>query len=88
VPELIDAIQKFRAHSEATRGIRQRTRQEYRLRDLLSHRFMQLVEETLPAGELQRVVDGIAAREVDPYSAAADIMRRVGLSSAGAKTRP
>ena len=88
VPELIDAIQKFRAHSEATRGIRQRTRQEYRLRDLLSHRFMQLVEETLPAGELQRVIDGIAAREVDPYSAAADIMRRVGLSSAGAKTRP
>ena len=88
VPELIDAIQKFRAHSEAMRGIRQRTRQEYRLRDLLSHRFMQLVEETLPAGELQRVVDGIAAREVDPYSAAADIMRRVGLSSAGAKTRP
>jgi len=88
VPELIDAIQKFRAHSEATRGMRQRTRQEYRLRDLLSHRFMQLVEETLPAGELQRVIDGIAAREVDPYSAAADIMRRVGLSSAGAKTRP
>jgi LAO/AO transport system kinase len=87
VPELIDAIQQFRVHSEATRGTRQRTRQEYRLRDLLSHRFMQLVEETLPAGELQRIVDGIAAREVDPYSAAADIMRRVGLSPAGAKTR-
>jgi len=88
VPELMAAIQRFRAHSEATRGARQRTRQEYRLRDLLSHRFLQLVEETLPAGELQRVVDGIAARDVDPYSAAADIMRRVGLSSAGAKTRP
>jgi len=42
---------------------------------------MQLVEETLPAGELQRIVDGIAAREVDPYSAAADIMRRVGLGA-------
>ena len=35
---------------------------------------MQLVEETLPAGELQRVVDGIASAQVDPYSAAADIM--------------
>jgi len=88
VPELIDAIQTFRAHSAATRGARQRTRQEYRLRDLLAHRFMQLVEETLPAGELQRIVDGIAAREVDPYSAAADLMRRVGLSPTGAKTRP
>ena len=77
VPEVIASIGKFRAHSEATRAARRRTRQEYRLRDLLSHRFMQLVEQTLPAGELQRVVDGIASREVDPYSAAADIMNRV-----------
>ena len=77
VPELIEAITQFRAHSEGTRSTRQRTRQEYRLRDLLSHRFMQLVEETLSPAELQRIVDGIASREVDPYSAAADIMNRV-----------
>jgi len=77
VPELMDAIAKFRAHSEAARATRQRARQEYRLRDLLSHRFLQLVEETLSAGELQRVIDGIAERRVDPYSAAADIMNRV-----------
>jgi LAO/AO transport system kinase len=77
VPELIDAVAKFRAHSEAARATRQRARQEYRLRDLLSHRFLQLVEETLPAGELQRVIDGIAERQVDPYSAATDIMRHV-----------
>ena len=43
---------------------------------------MQLVEETLPAGELQRIVDGIASREVDPYWAAAEIMRRVGAQMA------
>jgi LAO/AO transport system kinase len=77
VPELMDAIPKFRAHSEAARATRQRARQEYRLRDLLSHRFLQLVEETLSAGELQLVIDGIAERRVDPYSAAADIMNRV-----------
>ena len=77
VPKLIAAIETFRAHSEATRATRRRTRQEYRLRDLLSHRLMQLVEETLPEGELQRVVDGIASREVDPYSAATDIINRV-----------
>ncbi len=77
VPELIDAIAKFRTHSEGARATRQRARQEYRLRDLLSHRFLQLVEETLPAGELQRAIDGIAERQVDPYSAAADIMRQV-----------
>jgi LAO/AO transport system kinase len=77
VSDLIAGIERFRAHSEAARATRQRTRQEYRLRDLLAHRFMQLVEATLPDGELQRVVDGIAAREIDPYSAASDIMNRV-----------
>ena len=78
IAELLETIQQFRAHSADGRASRQRVRQEFRLRDLLSHRFMQLVEETLPAGELQRIVDGIASREVDPYSAAAEIMRRVG----------
>ena len=77
VPGLVEALEQFRAHSEATRATRQRTRQEYRLRDLLSHRFMQMVEQSLPDGELQRVVDGIASRQVDPYSAAADIINRV-----------
>ena len=83
VPELIAAIETFRAHSEATRATRRRTRQEYRLRDLLSHRLMQLVEETLPEGELQRVVDGIASREVDPYSAATDIINRIRRAGSG-----
>jgi len=78
IAELLETVKQFRAHSADARASRQRVRQEFRLRDLLSHRFMQLVEETLPAGELQRIVDGIASREVDPYSAAADIMRRVG----------
>jgi LAO/AO transport system kinase len=77
VSELIDAVARFRAHSEAARATRHRARQEYRLRDLLSHRFLQLVEQTLPAGELQRVIDDIAKRQVDPYSAAIDIMHRV-----------
>ena len=79
VPELIETVAQFRAHSADVRASRQRVRQEFRLRDLLSHRFMQIVEETLPPGELQRIVDGIAAREIDPYAAAGDIMRRVAL---------
>jgi methylmalonyl-CoA/ethylmalonyl-CoA epimerase len=68
------------------RVIRQRARQEYRLRELLSHRFLQLVEETLPEGELQRIVDGIAARKVDPYSAATAILETV--RGAGPATAP
>jgi LAO/AO transport system kinase len=77
VPGLIDAIAEFRAHSEAARVTRQRARQEYRLRDLLSYRFMQVVEQALPEGELQRIVDGIAERKVDPYSATTAILKTV-----------
>ena len=77
VGELMQTIEEFRAHSAATRDTRQRARQEYRLRDLLSHRFMHLVEESLPEGELERVLDGIAARKVDPYSAASAIVKTV-----------
>jgi LAO/AO transport system kinase len=77
VPEVIAAVDRFRAHSEAERATRRRARQEYRLRDLLSHRFLQLAEQELAPGEFQRLMDGIAARKVDPYSAASEIITRV-----------
>ncbi len=77
IDQLWHEVGRYREHSADARAARQRTRQEYRLRELLSHRFMQQVEKTLRPGELDRIVAGIAAREVDPYSAAADIMDRV-----------
>jgi len=77
VDELWREIERYREHSADERMSRQRARQEYRLREILSHRFMLHVEETLPPGEFDRIVGGIAAREIDPYSAAADIMTRV-----------
>jgi LAO/AO transport system kinase len=77
VPELIAAVGRFRAHSEAARGTRQRARQQYRLRELLSHRFLQLAEGGLAPGEFQRLVDDVAARRVDPYSAASEVINRV-----------
>jgi LAO/AO transport system kinase len=56
---------------------RRRTRSEYRLRELVSHRFMEHLEgEILASGELASIVDRIAAREVDPYTAAASLLRR------------
>ncbi len=77
VDQLWQEVGRYREHSADERVSRQRARQEYRLRELLSHRFMQHVEQVLPAGELDRIVAGIAAREIDPYSAAAQIMERV-----------
>ena len=77
VAELMTAINQFRSHSDALRATRQRTRHEYRLRELLSHRFLQLAEQEFAPGEFQRIVDDVAARKIDPYSAAAEIIDRI-----------
>jgi LAO/AO transport system kinase len=76
VADLWAAIGQFRERTADKRAGRRRTRQEARLRDLLAQRFLRYAEQTLPEGEFQRVVDRIASRELDPYSAAADLMRR------------
>jgi len=77
IAELVAAIHDFRAHSQSTQAARRRTRSEYRLRELVSQRFMDHLErQVLPAGELGAIVVRIAAREVDPYTAANDLLRR------------
>ena len=85
VAELWATIQQFRAHSENTasgssrthRTRRLKARNEFRLRDLLTHRFMELVEhELLGVGEFDALIARIDAREVDPYTAASDILSR------------
>jgi GTPase len=77
LPELLDAIGQFRAHSQATQAARRRTRSEYRLRELVAHRFMTYLErDVLPPGELAAIVDRIAKRELDPYSAAQALLTR------------
>jgi LAO/AO transport system kinase len=77
IPELVERIAQFRAHSETTRVARRRTRSEYRLRELVSQRFMDHLERrVLGAGELTAIVDRIAAREVDPYTAANELLAR------------
>ena len=76
IPELGAAIAQFQAYSTSKSGNRTRRRQAYRLRELLSHEFLQHLERILPAGELDRVIDRIAAREVDPYTAAAELMKQ------------
>ena len=77
VTELWTAIQAFRAQAAGSSQKRQQARGEFRLRDLLTHRFLTHVEQkVLAPGELQSMVDRIAARQVDPYSAAEEILRR------------
>jgi LAO/AO transport system kinase len=77
IAELADAIAAFRLHASGSEAARRKTRSEYRLRELVSKRFMDHLErEVLHQGELGAIVDRIAAREVDPYTAANDLLRR------------
>jgi len=77
VPELADAIRRFRDHTASTLGERRRARAEFRVRELLAHRFVHHVEErVLEAGEFGKLLDRIAARETDPYTVVDSIIRR------------
>jgi LAO/AO transport system kinase len=77
VTELVDAIDRFRAHTRATLGERRRARAEFRVRELLAHRFVQhATERVLGAGEFAAMLDRIAARETDPYTVVDDIVAR------------
>ena len=77
VRELLDTIGRFREHTRETQGDRRRARAEFRLRELLGRRFMQHVEEqVLRPGEFATLLDRIAARETDPYTVTADLLRR------------
>jgi LAO/AO transport system kinase len=76
IAELWQEIGRFREHAQGADVRRRRSRHEFRLRELLEHRFMQHVERTLAPGEFERIVASIADRAVDPYSAASEIMER------------
>ena len=77
VGELVETIAQFREHAASTQAARRRTRSAYRLRELVADRFMRRLErDVLAAGELDTIVDRIAARQLDPYTAANDLLRR------------
>ena len=77
VPELLDAVERFRTHTQSKMANRRRERAEFRIRELLARRFVESVErDVLEPGELDRILDRIAARETDPYTAVDDIFRR------------
>jgi LAO/AO transport system kinase len=78
VPEVVEAIDRFRAQSQPTQASRRRARSEHRLRELIAHRFMERLErDVLSAGEFGALVDRVAAREIDPYQATDDLLSRV-----------
>jgi LAO/AO transport system kinase len=77
VGALVDAIEQFRRRPGAAQAARRRMRGERRLRELVSHGFIEHLERVvLQPGELASVVDRIAAGELDPYTAANALLAR------------
>src|SRR5204863_7222670 len=77
VPELVAAIDAFRAHTAAALGERRRARAEFRVQELMAHRFVQHVHDhVMRAGEFRALLDRIASRETDPYTVVDDIITR------------
>jgi LAO/AO transport system kinase len=77
LPELLAAIERFRAYSAPSQGSRRRARAEWRLRELLAQRFVAHVErDVLEAGELEGLLDRIAARDTDPYTVVDNVLHR------------
>ncbi len=74
ITELLETVEKFRIHSGEKVGVRRRARAEWRLREILSRRFMRQLELSLAPGEFDRTLDRIASRDVDPYLAAEQLM--------------
>ena len=67
VPDLLAAIEAFRAHTASAQHERRRLRQEFRLRELLADRFMEHVDRhVLAAGELDGMLERIADRRPRP----------------------
>jgi LAO/AO transport system kinase len=82
VAELLEAVYAFDARSRAAGLLAQKRRAHVRrqfeetLRDLLMRRAR---ERALPADELERTVDRLSDRSLDPYAAAAAVIERMGL---------
>jgi LAO/AO transport system kinase len=77
VPAVMEAVERFRAHGGGGQHARRAARADWRLRELLGERFLRHVErQVLAPGEMERLVERIVNRELDPYTATDEIMKR------------
>jgi LAO/AO transport system kinase len=71
------AIQAFQNHPAQQTGSRRRARHAWRLRELVAASFVSHMERVFPEGEFAHMVEAIADRSLDPYTAAQRIVERV-----------
>jgi GTPase len=75
---LMDAIDDFRSHSPGLLATRRRARAGAQLRMILSDRLLSRVEASVGRVDLEQLIDRVAERKTDPYSAADELMARAG----------
>jgi LAO/AO transport system kinase len=77
VPDLWVAVEQFRRWGRAQGRDRRRDRQAWRVREALHDAARRHVDRALPAGAFDRAVDRVAANEIDPNSAALELLQQV-----------
>ena len=83
VEELLAAVEDYRTRADATGVLAARRRSHLRqqFEDSLRERLTRHVfAQVLGPEELERTVDALCARSTDPFSAAAAVVRRMGLA--------
>jgi LAO/AO transport system kinase len=80
---LFDAVQAFRARSEASGALarRRQAQARRRLEDAVRERLTERVRRhVLTPGELDRALERLVTREIDPHAAAEGLLARAGLA--------
>ncbi len=86
VDDLWRAIAAFRERRGDAAGLRRRRGQARRLRQLIADGFLRHVDTVIPAARMEQTLDRVAAREIDVYSAAREMLRDA-LTDRGAGAR-
>jgi LAO/AO transport system kinase len=68
--ELWATLQRFRERPGAARDARRKLRYRERVRQLVGELLLAQAERSLPAGLFERTIEDVAARRLDPYTAA------------------
>jgi LAO/AO transport system kinase len=82
VDRLLEAVEAFRAQADTSGLLARKRRAQLRrqLQETIEERLRLLVRErALPPEDVERMVDRLEAREIDPFAAAGEVIGRLGL---------
>jgi LAO/AO transport system kinase len=79
IPEVVEAIRQHRAYlvESGEKAQRERARMQSEVLDILRHTLLERALNNVAGERLEKLIDRVAARELDPYSAARHLMERI-----------